>query len=271
MHKYSVKGNFVQEDQYRPYAENPQISVEICEPQGKDVVHLAAYGGYALWFFLTGAKSVSSVDLSRESFRVNKLQQTMISSFDYKDNLSLMKNLASNSLLEDLSQKADMEINYLKNYFEQVSLYSRNSTDNFPQLQGEDIFEKIKSSIQLGKWEIFQEDLLDFLQKRKEDSVDIIYVSTLRNWIFQHYLNLNKSFQKNIQLFLEEVDNPLAESSYKCLRNDGKFVDLLPDKITSLPRFRIDTNSRRGPWGIFNDFPQSYYLDYTILKKLSKN
>ena len=109
-----------QRDQYRPYAESPSEMVRAIQPEGKDIINIAAYGGYSLWLLAENPSRIHSVDISEEAICVSRLQQILITSFSFSENLSFMSNSASESKLEKLAERSGFTSDYLAHYFRKV-------------------------------------------------------------------------------------------------------------------------------------------------------
>lgn len=238
--------------QYRPYNESPREISDIINPKGKDIINIAAYGGYALRLLMNGANNVKSIDISKNSINANNILKTLILCFDYNGNIKFMKNLTSRKEKEKLSELSEVSMNYILNYFSGVKY----NVNHFPQLKNKENFEIIKRAIKDERWQIYNSELLIFLEKQEPNSTDAIHASTVRNWILNSYIH--KFDGEAREKWTEEFDKPLAISAYNCLKPGGVFIDALPPDF--FPQLPLDLF---GTWKQFN-FPKENYKSYSI-------
>ncbi len=227
-------------------------------PSGKNIINIAAYGGYALWLFHDGARRVTSVDISENAIRVNRLLKSTISQFDFRTNQRVMSGQITQAEVETLSALTQTTERYVRRYFSEVAVNGRNSSNNFPQLRDERSFSIIKNAMETqGSWRICRAELIDFLEQEPDQSADTIYASTVRNWVLEDYEALDKSVAR--QRWSEEFDARLARAAHACLKLGGSFIDMRIGAPYECPKVPLDFATS---WSMFDHLALSEHLKH---------
>lgn len=276
---------------WRPRGEKPEEMADICKPAGKDVIHIAGYGGFAEWLLYKGSKSVASVDYYPDPVNANRIQKAIFENFNFLIAHLLMINREMyageyRQWLKKLHEQTRLSVDYLDRYFTYIQDYFNSGgghyetmtpfslQDCFPYIDNQEAFDKIEIAIKNGKWKkIVQSEFVDFLKEQEESSADIIYASSVRNWMLDSYLDehygnvgpelsfVGKPISQRtdfplevMERFEKEFDNPLAKAAYRCLRNGGAFIEVEPLFRAEFPNYPIPFHSY---WGRFDDASDS--------------
>jgi len=231
-----------------PLGEDLDCLVRATEPEGKDILNIACYGGYAIALLLNGAKKVTSIDINEETVENNIILQKSIELGDYDFWKNLLQNNWDISLFAEISDsivKSDwMRVN---RYFNEVNheFYFGSWCDKirrfgnfYRHVRSEENFMKVKNKIKEGNWQVQQAELLGFLKTLPSESLDAICGSSVRNYVF-HSSDLGET----PDAWKQEYECPLFREVHRCLRKDGRYVeavipyDIWPRYQSPLPNY----------------------------------
>lgn len=221
---------------YFPKFENPDYILEACKSEGKDVLAIAGFG-YP-FTFLSEARTVKGIDISKRQILWNRY---------LKEIMALPHQYAKAVVLAGYTPHTDIETSYLIKGFNRRALRLSKLDPkiikrNYKFILDPKTFEKTKEK--LSDLNIDQDELVEFLSKSESESFDIIYMSSVRQWVCNDFKRRNETEREHLERFANEYDRRLAREVIRTLRRGG----LVYEANVNTMRFRTMPISDFAYW-----------------------
>ncbi len=228
---------------FKPKCENLTDILEHTKPTGKCVLSVAAYG-YPLVFLAEGAKRLVSFDVDYKSILWNRFLRDLIKQQNYQQHIDSLftpiespdNNLIKKKFGECIQQSnpfyKDRLIDLLVQFYEDLNRMKEIPTF-YPHVKDAQTYAHVKQAIERGQWIITQRELKELLKYPTEDDsikYDVIYTSSIRNWVLHH------RFAGNVKEFEEEYDKELGALVSQSLNPAGVFYEALITTENRYPR-----------------------------------
>lgn len=224
-----------------PVGENPQKMARLFNIEGKKVLNIAGYGGYALWLLLEGAQHVTSLDVSRRTISQNENIRGSIKTLSYEEQQEILSHpYCSFSLREKIRLSREMseddDDDGIEYFFSKLKTRGVDTyRKGFPHLASKRKYKILQQRLQEDVWCIERAELLEFLTKQEENSFEVIYSSSVRNYVKYRIPNW-KNFS-----WEDDYNAPLANQAYRVLADNGYFVEaVIPEDSWDFPQDRFE-------------------------------
>ncbi len=244
---------------FEPRRESLEDIVICTQPKGKAVLAVAGYG-YPLVFLAEGAENVLSFDVSTGQIAWNHFLRASILAFDYEESLAFFPRLIKHKVgryqkINDIEDDRDMdptdqkEIEAIKKKVREFvpRKYRREAIEQmwefrlgnhrlwdgyerirqkieqiYLHLRGRATYERVKEAVKNDRWKIVESELAALLEKEsgRGNHFDVMYVSSIRNWV------LHMMYEGNRKKF-KEYDEKLGRLVDKLLIAGGIFYEVL--------------------------------------------
>ena len=236
---------------FEPELESLEDIVTYTNPYGKRVLSVAAYG-YPLTFLSEGAIEVLSFDVDQSKIAWNHFLRASILTLNYEENSGFLGHGIGSSELKHIEEKVRKHIpevyseEALKHMFIFNLCYSHlkdRITQLYPHIRDKTTYERVKETVTNGAWEISHDELLTLLEGvekfQKGRQFDVMYVSSIRNWVF------DARYKNNVQRFEEDYDRKLGKLVSSLLDEGGIFYETLIS-AQDFPRVKVSPRIYRG-------------------------
>lgn len=233
---------------FEPVAESLQDLVSNTNPINKRFLAVASYGGFPLALLAEGAKYVLSFDVDPGKIGWNHFIKASIQSLEYEENLAFFRCQMDSATLEAVRGRVSplIPVEHREAGLERMLIFhlcyphlAHRVASLYPHLKDEQTYQRVKTAVINGEWDIRQEELLDLLRTYAiEDGskFDAMYVSSIRNWV------LDIRYHGDVKRFEAEYDNRLGTLVTGLLNRGGIFYEVLIStdgfpKVRISPRF----------------------------------
>ena len=242
---------------FKPKSENLVDIVKHTKPKGKHVFSVAAYG-YPIVFLAEGAEMVVSCDVDYKSVLWNRFLRDLIRQQSYQQHIDSLFTSIESPDVDKVAKKLggciqpskpfywDRLIDLLVQFYEDLNAM-KEIPSFYPHVRDAQTYALVRQAVERGCWTITQMELREFLKSMNgNDSpkLDVIYASSIRNWVLHH------RFAGNINAFKEDYDRELGALVSQSLNPKGVFYEALIDNDTlspvRFPRNGIEENLYLG-------------------------